>query len=116
MEKINLLKIKKTPDSLDRLRYFSSSRSFIENTSGFIIPEELTIKKLFDGVQSGKIAIFPIWKNQETSIIYNHIKLDFTCYLLNYKDYKTIKKLYADSLVLSIPEEKKEDIQQKLPL
>ena len=111
MQKINLLKIKKTTDSLDRLRYYSSSKSFIENTSVFTIPEELTIKELFNGVQSGKIALFPVYKNQDTSIIYNHIKLDFTCYLVNYTDYKAIKKLYADSLVLSTPEH--EEIKQQ---
>lgn len=115
MEKITLLKIKKSTDSLDRLKYYSSSKSFIENTGAYTTPEEKTIKELFSGVESGKIAIFPIWKNQDTSIIYNHLKLDFTCYLLNYTDYKKIKKLYADSLMVNIPEEKKEEIEQELP-
>ena len=104
MEKLNLLKIKKTPDSLDRLNYYSNSKSFIECTKNNITLETMEIKKVFNLVESGKIAIFPVYQNQDTSVIYNHIKLKIDCYLLPYKEYKTIKKLYADSLVLSTPE------------
>lgn len=115
MNKIFLSRIKKSGDSLDRLNYYGNSKSFFEYCNTLLITEEITIEKLFNGVQSGKIAVFPVWKNQETSIIYNHLKLDFTCYLINYTDYKKIKKLYIDSLVLSTPQEKKEEIEQKLP-
>ena len=104
MEKLNLLKIKKTTGSLDRLNHYSNSKSFIEYTSGNITLETMETKKAFTLVESGKIAIFPVYQNQDTSIIYNHIKLNIDCYLLPYKEYKAIKKLYTDSLVLSTPE------------
>ena len=104
MERIDLLKIKKTTDSLDRLRYFSNTKSFTEYTKENITLETIETKKAFNLVESGKIAIFPVYQNQDTSIIYNHIKLNIDCYLLPYKEYKAIKKLYADSLVLSTPE------------
>lgn len=104
MEKLNLLKIKNTTDSLDRLKYYSNTKSFIEYTENYIMPETMETKKAFNLVESGKIAIFPIYRNQDTSIIYNHIKLSIDCYLMLYKDYKAIKKFYADSLILSTPE------------
>ena len=104
MEKLNLLKIKKSIDSLDRLRHYANSKSFMEYTKSYTTLETMEIKKAFNLVESGKIAIFPVWKNQDTSIIYNHIKLNIDCYLLPYKDYKAIKKFYADSIVLSTPE------------
>lgn len=104
MEKLNLWKIKKTPDSLDRLKYYSSSKGFIEYTKNNIILETMETKKAFNLVESGKIAIFPVYQNQDTAIIYNHIKLNIDCYLMPYRDYTALKKNYIDSLVLSTPE------------
>ena len=72
MEKINLLKIKKTTDSLDKLKYYSNTKSFIEYTRENITLETIETKKAFNLVESGKIAIFPVYQNQDTSIIYNH--------------------------------------------
>lgn len=105
MKILNLLKIKKTPYSLDRLEYYSNSKSFIEYTENNIILETMEIKKAFNLVESGKIAIFPIYQNQDTSVIYNHIKLNIDCYLLPYREYIALKKRYIDSLVLSTPEQ-----------
>ena len=110
MGKLNLLKIKKTTDSLDRLKYYSNTKSFIECTKNYIILETMEIKKAFSLVESGKIAIFPVYQNQDTSIIYNHIKLNIDCYLLPYREYKKLKEKYIDSLVLSTPEH--EEIKQ----
>ena len=73
------------------------------------------MEKLFDGVQSGKIAIFPIYENQSTDIILWHYKNNFDCYLMPYKDFMSLKKNYINSLVLSTQEEKKEEIEQVLP-
>ena len=64
----------------------------------------MTEEKLFDGVQSGKIAIFPVYENQNTDIILFHYRNNFDCYLLPYRDYMQLKKRYIDSLVLSTPE------------
>lgn len=111
MEKLNLWKIKKTTDSLNRLNYYSNSKSFIEYTKNNVTIETMEIKKAFNLVENGKIAIFPVYQNQDTSIIYNHIKLNIDCYLLPYKEYKKIKEKYIDSLVLSTPEH--EEIKQQ---
>ena len=110
MEKLNLLKIKKITDSLDRLNYYSNTKSFIECTKNYTTLETMETKKAFNLVDSGKIAIFPVYQNQDTNIIYNHIKLNIDCYLLPYREYKKLKEKYIDSLVLSTPEH--EEIKQ----
>lgn len=111
MDKLNLLKIKKTTDSLNRLNYYSNTKSFINYTKNYTTLETMEIKKAFNLVESGKIAIFPVYQNQNTGVIYNHIKLNIDCYLLPYKEYKKLKEKYIDSLVLSTPE--REEIKQQ---
>ena len=86
------------------MQKYSSSKAFFNYTRLFEYIENMTEEKLFNGVSSGAIAIFPVSKNQNMDIILWHYKNNFDCYLMPYKDYMQLKKRYADSLVLSTPE------------
>ena len=50
--------------------------------------------KLAQGVQDGKLAIFPVYTKCEVREIKNYLDSGFTCYLLPYSDYRTFKKYY----------------------
>lgn len=54
---------------------------------------------LFNGVTSGKIAIFPRYKRQDMQVVENYFKLGFTCYIMNYKDYCKFKKSYIEKCI-----------------
>ncbi len=109
-----IFKIQKNQNTIAYLQKYSNSKAFFYYT-GFCKRVEIPENELFNDVQSGKCAVFPVYEKQNTDIILWHYKNNFDCYLLPYRDYMQLKKRYADSLVLSVPEEKKEDIQQKLP-
>ena len=106
-----LYKIQKNQNTIAYLQKYSSSKAFFNYTGFCERVENMTEKKLFDGVQSGKIAIFPVYENQNTNIILWHYQNNFDCYLLPYKEYKKLKEKYIDSLVLSTPEH--EEIKQQ---
>lgn len=113
---MTIYKIQKNQNTIAYLQKYSSSKALFNYTGLYERIENMTENKLFDGVSSGNIAIFPIYENQNTDIILWHYKNNFDCYLVPYREYIQLKKRYIDSLVLSAPQEKIEDIQQKLPL
>ena len=54
--------------------------------------EEKTCKELVELVQSGKIAIFPIWEKQKMDNIRGHIYYGFDIYFMKYKDFMSWTK------------------------
>ena len=106
-----IFKIQKNQNTIAYLQKYASSKAFFNYCTGLYKRVETTEEKLFNGVSSGALAIFPVYENQNTDIILWHYKNNFDCYLLPYRDYIKIKKLYADSLVLSTPEH--EEIKQQ---
>lgn len=101
---MRLFKIQKNQNTIAYLQKYASSKAFFNYTSLYERIENMTEKELFNGVQSGKIAIFPVYENQNMDIILYHYKNNFDCYLMPYRDYMQLKKNYVDSLVLSTPE------------
>ena len=69
--------------------------------------EEKTNKELVELVQSGKIAIFPIWKKQKMDIINHHIYYGFDIYFMQYKDFRDWSKWYTENCVELVMEEEK---------
>lgn len=102
---MRLYKIRKNQNTIAYLQKYASSKAFYNYcTSLYEHIENMTEKKLFAGVSSGAIAIFPVYENQNTDIILWHYQNNFDCYLLPYRDFIALKKRYIDSLVLSTPE------------
>jgi hypothetical protein len=64
-----------------------------------LVSGALTFKELTQRVIDGKIAVFPIWKEQETENIEGHIKYGFTVILLRYKDYNNFVEYYKENAV-----------------
>ena len=54
--------------------------------------EEKTYKELTELLQSGKIAIFPIWGKQKMDNIRGHIHYGFDIYFMRYKDFRDWSK------------------------
>lgn len=50
--------------------------------------------KLAQGVQEGKLAIFPVYAKCRIIEIKSYLEMGFTCYLLEYKQYKEFEKYY----------------------
>ena len=69
--------------------------------------EEKTYKELAELVQSGKIAVFPIWKKQKMDIIIHHIYYGFDIYFMPYKDFMNWSKWYTENCVELVMEEEK---------
>lgn len=107
---MNIYKISKNQNTIAYLQKYASSKTFFNYTKLYKIVD-IPENELFTGVQSGKIAIFPVYENQNTDIILWHYQNNFDCYLMPYKDYMQLKKHYIDSLVLSTPEH--EEIKQQ---
>lgn len=107
---MRLYKIQKNQNTIAYLQKYSSSKAFFNYTRLYEDSSYMTMEKLFDGVESGKIAIFPVYENQNNGIILFHYKNNFDCYLMPYRDFLALKKHYVDSLVLSTPEH--EEIKQ----
>lgn len=99
-----IFKIQKNQNTIAYLQKYASSKAFYKYCTGLYKRVEIPENELFNGVQSGKIAIFPVYENQNMDIILFHYKNNFDCYLLPYRDYMQLKKHYVDSLVLSTPE------------
>ena len=73
----------------------------------FTDTEEKTYKELAELVQSGKIAVFPIWEKQKMDIIIHHIYYDFEIYFMRYKDFFDWSKWYTENCVELVMEEEK---------
>lgn len=101
---MNIFKIQKNQNTIAYLQKYASSKAFYNYCTGLYKYVDIPENELFNGVQSGAIAIFPVYENQNTDIILWHYKNNFDCYLLPYRDYMQLKKRYIDSLVLSTPE------------
>lgn len=101
---MRLFKIQKTQNTIAYLQKYSSSKAFYNYCTGLYKRIEIPENELFNGVESGKIAIFPVYENQNTDIILWHYQNNFDCYLMPYRDFIALKKHYIDSLVLSTPE------------
>ena len=69
--------------------------------------EEKTYKELTELLQSGKIAIFPIWGKQKLDNIRGHIHYGFDIYFMRYKDFNAWAKWYMKNCVELIIEEEK---------
>ena len=69
--------------------------------------EERTYKELTELLQSGKIAIFPIWGKQKMDNIRGHIYYGFDIYFMRYKDFKNWSKWYMENCVELLIEEEK---------
>lgn len=61
--------------------------------------EEMTEEKLFNLVNSGKIAIFPVHKNIDTFMLCNHNKMNIKPYLMKNKLFEAFKKDYINKYV-----------------
>lgn len=82
------------------------------------ITEEKTKKELVELIQDGKIAIFPIWKNQNMENIIGHIKCGFQIYFMRYSEFTDFKNWYIDNCVNMVIEEVNnpvEELQAELP-
>lgn len=73
----------------------------------FTDTEEKTYKELVELVQSGKIAIFPIWGKQKMDNIRGHIHYGFDIYFMPYKDFMDWSKWYLENCVELVIEEEK---------
>ena len=73
----------------------------------FTDTEEKTYKELVELVQSGKIAIFPIWEKQKMDNIRGHIHYGFGIYFMQYKDFRDWSKWYMENCVELVIEEEK---------
>ena len=73
----------------------------------FTDTEEKTYKELAELLQSGKIAIFPIWEKQKMDIINHHIYYGFDIYFMRYKDFRDWSKWYTENCVELVMEEEK---------
>ena len=69
--------------------------------------EEKTYKELTELLQSGKIAIFPIWGKQKMDNIRGHIHYGFDIYFMRYKDFRDWSKWYMKNCVELVIEEEK---------
>lgn len=101
---MNIFKIQKNQNTIAYLQKYASSKAFYNYCTGLYKMVDIPEDQLFNGVQSGSIAIFPVYEKQDIDIILWHYKNNFDCYLLPYREYKQFKKRYIDSLVLSTPE------------
>ena len=72
--------------------YYSTGDKILE-------AEEMTEEKLFNLVDSGKIAIFPVHKNIDTFLLCNHNKMNIKPYLMKNKLFETFKKDYLNKYV-----------------
>ena len=89
------------PEAFERrLIATRSTDSFLDSATNkdisFVCIEDT---KLFTDITDGKIAIFPRYKRQDMQIVENYFKLDFTCYIMNYKDYCKFKKSYIEKCI-----------------
>lgn len=69
--------------------------------------EEKTYKELTELLQSGKIAIFPIWGKQKMDNIRGHIYYGFDIYFMQYKNFNNWSKWYMENCVELVIEEEK---------
>ena len=99
-----IYKIQKNQNTISYLKQYASSKAFYNYCTGLYKAVDIPENELFNGVQSGAIAIFPVYENQNTDVILWHYQNNFDCYLLPYREYKKLKQKYIDSLVLSTPE------------
>lgn len=67
--------------------YYCSGKKILEAC-------EMTEEKLFNLVNSGKIAIFPVNKNTDTFPLCTHNKMNIRPYLMKNKLFETFKKDY----------------------
>lgn len=86
----------------------NNTRELFDYAGDIVIDtEEKTYKELFALVQSGKIAVFPVWKSQKMDIINHHIYYGFDIYFMPYKDFRDWSKWYTENCVeLAIEEAK----------
>lgn len=108
---MRLYKIQKNQNTIAYLQKYNSSKAFYNYCTGLYKYVEIPENELFSGVESGKIAIFPVYEKQDTNIILWHYENNFDCYLMSYRDFIALKKRYIDSLVISTPEH--EEIKQQ---
>ena len=73
----------------------------------FTDTEEKTYKELTELLQSGKIAIFPIWEKQKMDNIRGHIHYGFDIYFMQCKDFMSWSKWYMENCVELVIEEEK---------
>ena len=92
------------------LMYRNSTRalfSYEGDTARFTDTEEKTYKELAELLQSGKIAIFPIWEKQKMDNIRGHIYYGFDIYFMTYSHYNAWAKWYMQNCVELVIEEDK---------
>ena len=70
-----------------------------DNIEGSGIYRSENTKNLFNLVNSGKIAIFPVNKNTDTFLLCNHNKMNIKPYLMKNRLFETFKKDYLSKYV-----------------
>lgn len=87
---------------------------FRGDTTIFTDTEDRTEQELAEMVQSGKVALFPIWEKQKMDTVRGHINHGFTVYFMRYKDFNVFHDWYVENYVEV--KNKREETQLELPL
>lgn len=92
----------RTENNIKYLQQFNSTKELFYYEGDIArrtTTEERTQEEIEKLVESGKIAIFPIYAKQGIENIIGHIKMDFTIYFMSYSNFEEFKKKYIENCV-----------------
>lgn len=93
----------KNIDKMSQWHKVESTRGFFDrfgrSVYNFLYPADWEYMELIENIKDGKVAVFPISLDVRMEEVINTSKLGLQVYLVQFRDYKEIKKHYIAAAV-----------------